>query len=872
MAKLVVIDGNSIMNRAFYGLSGRNMLTTKKGIPTNAIYGFLTILFKILNEDKPEYLTVAFDLKAPTFRHKMYDGYKAQRKGMPDELAVQMPIIKDVLDAMNISRIEMEGFEADDILGTLSKKAKKEGIEVVLFTGDRDSFQLIEEGINVKLPVTKGGKTETEIYDVEKIKEKYGVMPLDLINVKGLMGDTSDNIPGVPGIGEKTALGYIQKFKTIESLYENIDDDIVKPKAKEALINFKELAFLSRTLATINTDIPLNFSEDYRVQEVNNDALYNIFNELEFSTFIKRLGLIPGASEGAHLSSFEPVVGEKVFDFSKLRNLDSFAFYVSNEKPYQVGIYSDVGAFCIESEDKDFLLKNVFESDAKKFGAYTKPLYIELKNRGIELRNLVFDVDIAEYVVNALNVSGNMEKLAINQFDFDINSLKENTETQISIFEMEKRADNNKYVCSIAKMIWELKDFYLTEIEKNKQEQLFYEIEMPLIEVLADMQIAGMKVDRDLLKNYGVELQGKIDFLVKEITRLAGEEFNINSPKQLGEILFDKLKLTAPKKTQRGYATDADTLEKLREEHPIIDKVLEYKQLMKLKSTYVDGLDAVINKNTGRIHSNFNQTITATGRLSSTEPNLQNIPVRMEAGKRIREMFVPEDGYVYVDADYSQIELRVLAHMAKDEVMLEAFNNDDDIHTATAMQIFHVSKEEVTPLLRSRAKAVNFGIVYGQGNYSLGQDLRISRKEAEEYINSYFEHFNGIKKFQDESVNMARKNGYVKTIFNRRRNLPEIKSSNFNIRSFGERIAMNMPIQGSAADIIKIAMIMVNNKLKNMKSRLILQVHDELIVEAPLEEAEEVKRIVVDCMESAVKLDVLLKVDANIGTSWLEAK
>ena len=869
MAKLVVIDGNSIMNRAFYGLSGRNMLTTKKGVPTNAIYGFLTILFKILNEDKPDYLTVAFDLKAPTFRHKMYDGYKAQRKGMPDELATQMPIIKEVLDAMNISRIEMEGFEADDILGTLAKKAKKQGIEVILFTGDRDSFQLIEDGINVKLPVTKGGKTETEIYDEEKIQEKYGVMPVDLINVKGLMGDTSDNIPGVPGIGEKTALGFIQKFKTIENLYENIDDTIVKPKAKEALTEFKDLAFLSRTLATINTDIPLEFSEEYKVREVNNEKLYEIFNELEFSSFIKRLNLVPGANSVT--IEFEPVEGKKS-DVSILNTLSEFAFYISYEKPYQIGIYSDKGTFCLESVDKDSLFKAVFECGAKKYGIYTKPLYIELKDMGIKLKNLTFDLNIAEYIVDALNVSKSIEEFIDKKYGFDINTLKEAKENQISLFETESKVDNNKYVCSIAKMIWEQKDSYLEEIKKNNQEKLFNEIEMPLIEVLADMQIAGMKVDKERLKNYGIELQTKINFLAEEIKRLAGEDFNINSPKQLGQILFEKLKLNPPKKTHSGYSTDADTLEKLREDHPIIEKVLEYKQLAKLKSTYVDGFETVINPSTGRIHSNFNQTITATGRLSSTEPNLQNIPVRTEEGKKIRDMFIPEEGYVYIDADYSQIELRVLANMAHDKVMLEAFNNDEDIHATTASQIFHVSLEEVTPILRSRAKAVNFGIVYGQGSFSLSQDLKISRKEAEEYINSYFEHFSGIKEFQDNSIKNAREKGYCETIFNRRRALPEIKSSNFNIRSFGERIAMNMPIQGSAADIIKIAMIMVSEKLKGTDSKLILQVHDELIIEAPTDKAEEVKKIVVECMENAVKLDVLLKVDANIGNSWLEAK
>ena len=870
MAKFVVIDGNSIMNRAFYGLSGKNMLMNKKGLPTNALFGFLTILFKILNEDKPDFLTVAFDLKAPTFRHKMYDGYKAQRKGMPEELAAQMPVIKDILDAMNISRVELEGYEADDILGTLSLQARDKDIDVILFTGDRDSFQLVDKKVHVKLPVTKGGKTETEIYDETKIYEKYGVVPRLLIDVKGLMGDTSDNIPGVPGIGEKTALSYIKKFNTIESLYENIDDDIVKPKAKEALLNNRDLAFLSRTLATINREVPITFDEEiYRVKEFNSGKLYEIFNELEFSAFIKKLDLI--GESGSEISEFEPVTGEKIEDLSVLEKLESFAFFTYNESSYQIGIYSDMGTFCIDVTD-DLTLKKVFESNSCKYGIYTKNLYIDLKNKGINLKNLVFDLDIAEYVVDPVRVSGSVEKLALTKFDFDINSILDKGENQITFFETESKKDNNKYVCSIAKMIWILKDQYLDEIKKNEQEYLFNEIEMPLVEVLADMQIAGMKVDSSLLRGYGVELKDKIDLLTKEIINLAECDFNINSPKQLGEILFEKLNLPAPKKTKTGYATDADTLDKLIGEHPIIEKILEYKQLIKIKSTYVDGLEAVINKVTSRIHSNFNQTVTATGRLSSTEPNLQNIPVKMEAGKKIRKMFVPEEGYVYIDADYSQIELRVLAHMAQDKVMLDAFNNDEDIHTETASQIFGVDSTDVTPILRSRAKAVNFGIVYGQGDYSLGQDLRISRKEAKEYIDSYFEHFRGIREFQNNSISLAKEKGYVTTIFNRRRYLPEINSSNFNVRSFGERIAMNMPIQGTAADIIKIAMILVNNKLKGKDARLILQVHDELIVEAKREIADEIRELLCECMESAIKLSVSLKVEANIGTSWLEAK
>lgn len=869
MSKLVVIDGNSIMNRAFYGLSGKNMLMTKDGLHTNAVYGFITILFKILTEDKPDYLVVAFDLKAPTFRHKMYDGYKAQRKGMPDELAEQMPIIKEVLDAMNISRIEMEGFEADDILGTLSKKAKAKNIETILFTGDRDSFQLIEDGILVKMPVTKNGKTETEIYDVSKIYEKYGLSPVDLIEVKGLMGDASDNIPGVPGIGEKTALSYIKEFKTIDNLYENLESDVVKPKSKLSLKENKDLAYLSRTLAIINTDIPLEFSEDYKLLDYNNDKLYEIFNKLEFSSLIKKLNLTP--SEGIEQECFESVVGEKVFDAVKISELSEFAFFVFERSNVQIGIFSDKGVFCVDVNDEN-TLKAIFESDAKKYGINTKPLYVNLISKGIKIKNLVFDLAIAQYVVNPNQVIDDIEKFALEKIGFELNTLKDKTSSQISFFETQNQVDNNEYVCSAAKVIWQFKDRYLDELKRNNQEKLFYEIEMPLIEVLAGMQVAGMKVEKSLLLDYGKELQEKIDTLAKEIFELAGEEVNLKSPKQLGELLFDKLGLPASKKTHYGYATDADTLEGLRDKHPIIDKILEYKQYIKLKSTYIDGLEGVINPTTGRIHSNFNQTITATGRLSSTEPNLQNIPVRMEAGKKIRKMFVPSEGYVYIDADYSQIELRVLADMSNDAVMIDAFNNDEDIHTTTASQIFHIAKEDVTPELRLRAKAVNFGIVYGQSEFTLGQDLGIPRKEAKEYIDMYFEHFSGIKDYMKNSINFAKEKGYVETLFYRRRYVPEAKSSNFNLRSFGERIAMNMPIQGSAADIIKIAMIEVYRKLEGKKSKLILQVHDELLVETAKDEVDEVSKIVKESMENAVKLKVKLKVDLNIGGSWLDAK
>lgn len=873
MKKLVIIDGNSIMNRAFYGLSGKNMLMTKDGIHTNAVFGFLTILFKILHEDQPDYLAVAFDLKAPTFRHKMYDGYKANRRKMPDELAEQMPIIKDVLDAMNIKRVEIEGYEADDILGTLSKKAKEQGEEVILFTGDRDSFQLIEENIIVKLPVTKGGHTETEVYDVEGIYEKYGVSPLNLIDVKGLMGDTSDNIPGVPGIGEKTALGYIKAYGNIENVYEHIDDALIKPKARESLTDNKELAFMSRTLATIDRDIPVEFTaSEFEVREVNSEALYDIFNKLEFTTFIKKMNL---TSSSVLKSDFLQESGEKISDIETLKqvleNIEEFAFF-TDEDFSQIGVYSNKNAFCLNLNSSDELLKVLFENDKRKYGMNTKNTYIELKHRGIQLNNLVFDLDIAQYVVNPTRVDGSIDKIAEDKLFFNLASIREVAETQISLFNVVTKVDNNKYLTTAAKVIWTLMPEYMQEIKANKQEQLFNEIEMPLIEVLADMQIAGMKVDTNFLHAYGNELSEKLEELQSEIIKLAGVDFNVNSPKQIGEVLFEKLGLNAGKRNKKGYVTDAETLEKIKNDHPIVEKILEYKQYAKLKSTYIDGIENVMNESTGKVHSNFNQTITATGRLSSTEPNLQNIPIKMELGRKIRKMFVPESDFVFIDADYSQIELRVLAHMADEKTMLEAFNCDEDIHSATAMQIFHVSKDEVTSQLRSRAKTVNFGIVYGQGDFSLSQDLGISKKEAKEYIDSYFEHFSGIKTFMNSKIEQAKKQGFVDTIFNRRRYLPEIKSSNFNIRSFGERIAMNMPIQGSAADIIKIAMIEVHRKLKGMKSRLVLQVHDELLVETAKDEIEAVKSIVRESMENAVKLSVRLKVELQVGENWYDAK
>lgn len=882
MSKLVVVDGNSIMNRAFYGLSGKNMLTNKEGIPTNALFGFLNILFKLISDDNPEYMAVAFDLKAPTFRHKMYSEYKAGRHAMPEELKTQMPIIKEILDDMNITRIEKEGYEADDIIGTIAKKAKKEGIDVIVFTGDRDSFQLIEDGILVKLPSTHGGKTETEDYDTKKILEKYGVEPLKLIEVKGLMGDSSDNIPGVKGVGEKTALKYIEKFGTIENLYENINDSVITEKMRNLLIEHKEDAFMSRTLGTIDIDAPIDFDlAKYKKKEFNNDELYKIFKRLEFNTFIKRLNLtvaedLPSTYEidvdkFDEIENFEALTkrltkGSKVAIFiDKLNSLDEIN---------KIGFCDEVGAFVYKlSSDKKRDLKYIFENDEiEKYTINLKEIYLLFLNHDINIKAVKFDLAIAEYVLDPTKGDYELNKIAEEKFGLDLSNISGAHNTQMSLFGASENEDNAKLLAASSKVLFNAYKLDVKEIEDNNLSYLFNEIEMPLVEILANMQYVGIGIEKNELSEYGKILNEKIENLSSEIKEIAGCDFNINSPKQLGEILFDKMGLDAGKKTTRGYSTDAETLEKLRDESPIIDKILMYKQLSKVKSTYVDGLVNVIDSKTGRIHSNFKQTVTATGRLSSAEPNLQNIPIKLEVGRLIRKMFVAKDGYKFIDADYSQIELRILASLSNDETMIAAFNNDEDIHTSTAMKIFNIPREEVTKEKRAKAKAVNFGIVYGQGDFSLSQDLSIPKKEAKAYIDEYFKHFSKIKIYLDGLIKSAKETGYAKTLYNRRRRMDELKSSNFHMRSFGERASMNMPIQGTAADIIKIAMIKVFNNLRGMKSKLVLQVHDELIVEAAEDEIEKVENIVRKSMEEAATLAVKLKVELNVGKTWFEAK
>ena len=881
MNKLLLIDGNSIINRAFYGIMGSNMLMTEDGTYTNAVYGFLSILFKELDDIKPEYLVVAFDLKAPTHRHKMYDKYKANRHGMPEELAMQMPILKETLKAMNVCIIEKEGYEADDILGTLAKWGQKEELEVTVLTGDRDSFQLIDKNIKVRIPRTKMGKTETEDYTVEKIEEEYGLEPLDLIEVKGLMGDTSDNIPGVPGVGEKTALNLIKQYKSIDEVYNHIDEQ--KGKLKEKLSENKDLAYLSRTLGTIDINAPIEKDLGaFQVEEWNKPEVLEIFKKLKFNRFIDRFALQEniGATSFSDSQINTEIEHEKIVDKTKLAELKQeiqenkvIYYYLTEEKFI---IYSPKTNKCFSIENiQDF--KDIFEDkNILKCSYKQKEEFIILWNKGIEAKNLMFDIAIAGYILNSNINKYTIEYLANEYINFDIAEYLSNTEEtgveQITLFDnAEKPKEDKTYIYAYA--IYKLYNVLIQKMEEAGSIDLFNKIEMPLTEVLASMQYEGIYIDKQELLDFGKELQEKIDILTQEIYELTGEEFNINSTKQLGEILFEKLKLTAKKKTKTGYSTDVDVLEKIKYEHPVIEKILEYRQLQKLNSTYVEGLIPYIDE-TGRIHSKFHQTVTTTGRISSTDPNLQNIPTRMELGRKLRKVFKPEQGYIFVDADYSQIELRVLAHISEDKNMIEAFCNNEDIHAQAASKVFNIPLEEVTKEERTKAKAVNFGIVYGISEFGLGEQLGVSRKKAKEYIEQYLDKYSGIKEFMINIVEETKEKGYVETLYHRRRYVPELKSNNYMVRQFGGRVAMNTPIQGTAADIMKIAMINVYNKLKenNLKSKLIVQVHDEILVETLESEKEQVKQIVKEEMENVIKLKVPLLAEVEEGYNWYEAK
>ena len=903
MSRLVLIDGNSILNRAFYGIMGSKMLTTPDGKYTNAVYGFFAILFKVMDDINPDYIAVAFDLKAPTERHKLYEGYKATRKGMPNELAEQMPIVKEILELMHITVIEKEGYEADDVLGTLAKLGEKEGLEVTIVSGDRDTFQLTSKNIFVRIPHTKVGKTEVDTFGENEIKEKYGVTPEELIEVKGLMGDTSDNIPGVPGVGEKTALDLVKKYKSIDNLYKAIEEktDTLKEKLKEKLVANKDLALLSRKLGTININVPLEEKiEDLKVQEWDNEKLFEKFKELNFNRFIDRFNLqsekkereisdliqIKEIKENEIDKVITKIKSSKVMVYllekKSLRDTDN----IIKKEIKSISIYDEKEntSYWIKINDEGILqyFKDVFEdANIKKYGHDVSEDYVLLKEEGIALHNIFYDAKIASYDLNPTGSNFSIENLTIQYLGMDCEEYigqyedEKKSTKQLNLFQMEEENKNSKYIYGFkVYLICEIAKKTLEELEKVNSLDLFNNIEMPLIEVLGEMQINGMYVDKEELTNLGKELKEKLETLKNEIYELCGEEFNINSTQQLGNMLFEKLGLTVYKKTKTGYSTDVDILEKIKDEHPVVEKVLEYRSLMKLNSTYVEGLIPYINKKTHRIHSYFHQTITATGRISSTEPNLQNIPTRQELGKTLRKVFKPAEGNIFIDADYSQIELRVLAHISKDRMMVRAFKNDEDIHKQAASKVFDIPIEEVTKEQRTAAKAVNFGIVYGISDFGLAGQLGISKKHAKSYIDQYLEKYSGIKNFMNDIVEEAKNNGYVETLFHRRRYIPELSSNNYMVRQFGARAAMNTPIQGTAADIMKIAMINVYNRLKEEKleAKVVLQVHDELIIECKVEEKEKIKNILQQEMENAAQLRVPLKVDVSEATNWYEAK
>ncbi len=898
MKKLLLIDGNSIMNRAFYGIMGSKMLTTKDGKYTNAVYGFLAIMFKILEDIEPDYMAVSFDLRAKTKRHELYSEYKANRHGMPNELAEQMPIIKEILNAMNIDIVEKEGFEGDDIIGTLAKYGEKNNLQVVILSGDRDTFQLASNKITIRIPRTKAGKTETEDYDRKKIIEEYGIEPKSLIEVKGLQGDTSDNIPGVPGIGPKTAISLIKKYKTIQGLYDAIDNnqDDLKGKQKENIINNRKQAFLSRKLGEINTKVPLEETlENLKVEQWNNEEVYKIFKELNFKRYIERFNL--EEQEKHEKKEFEDLyVINKNCDLENVlkivKSLGKCVYYFETEKDenpekilkqkiksISIYNYEKNEVYYINKPEVEFL-KRIFEDESiEKYGFEMNYVYILLKQIGIDVKNLKFDVAIAAYILNSSDGKYPLDKIIEQYLEIDISDFfkkEEKEQEQLTLFEIEDNQDDEKInkFAFYSYCIYKLSNVLKKKLEENDELDLFENIDMPTVQVLGDMQWNGMYVEKSELEDFGESLKKGIDLLTQEIYELAGQEFNIKSTKQLGEILFEKLKLPVGKKTKSGYSTDVDVLEKLRNEHPIIEKILEYRQLTKLNSTYVEGLKPYINPKTNRIHSFFHQTITVTGRISSTEPNLQNIPTRIEFGKRLRKVFKPENGKIYIDADYSQIELRVLAHLSNDKHMIEAFKNGEDIHKQAASKVFGIPQEEVTKEQRSSAKAVNFGIVYGISDFGLGTQLGISRKKAKEYIEQYLTEYSGVKKFMDKSIEFAKQNGFAETMFKRKRKINELSSNNYMVRQFGERAAMNTPVQGTAADIMKIAMIKVYNELKkrNLKSKIVLQVHDEMMIEAPKDEENVVKDILKQCMESAAKLDVPLIADVSEAENWYECK
>lgn len=881
MSKLVLVDGHSILNRAFYGVPD---LTNAAGLHTNAIYGFLNILFKILDEESPDYLTVAFDVKAPTFRHEMFEAYKGTRKPMPEELREQVPVMKEVLQAMGIRIIEQAGYEADDLLGTLAKRAEAEGIDVSLVSGDRDLLQIATDKIKIRIPKTKGGKTEIEDYYAADVEAKYQVNPIQFIDLKALMGDTADNIPGVPKVGEKTATDLMVQFGSLDGIYEHIDE-VTKKSIKESLIQNKDLAYLSKELATIKIDSPIAYTfEEAKVGNFFNEDSYVLFKKLEFKNLLNKFE--KGVSNEEISATFHLIedLAEAEALFTKAlscgdQQIGLKVVKESGRHGELLGVAIDLpeeGSFLVPKQGfftEEYLKEKlallgaqcrIATADSKSEYAYLQPQYTDR----------FFDVILAAYLLNPLKNDYTVEDIANEYLNL---MLPERSQAfgklSLKDAQNERSEEFLKYCCFEAYVCAQAANLLQQKLEETQMDRLMREIEMPLTLVLYSMEEEGIRVNPEALKDYGESLSGKITELEQEIYNEAGCEFNINSPKQLGEILFEKMGLPGGKKTKTGYSTAADVLEKLSGEYPVVKHILEYRGLAKLKSTYADGLAAYI-EDENRIHSTFNQTITATGRISSTEPNLQNIPIRMELGRQIRKVFIPKDGYCFMDADYSQIELRVLASMSGDERLIKAYRSHADIHRTTASQVFHIPFEEVTDLQRRNAKAVNFGIVYGISSFGLSEDLSISRKEAAAYIEQYFETYPQVKQFIDSLVEDAKKNGYAVTLYGRRRPVPELFSSNFMQRSFGERVAMNSPIQGTAADIIKIAMIRVFERLKKegLKSKLILQVHDELLIETAQEEEEQVRQILEEEMVHASSLAVELEIDLHVGHNWYEAK
>lgn len=874
MKKLVLIDGNSIAYRAFFALP---LLNNDKGIYTNAIYGFTMMLQKIIEDEQPTHIAVAFDAGKTTFRHETYAEYKSGREKTPHELSEQFPFIRELLDAYRISRLELENYEADDIIGTIAKKAENEGWEVKIYSGDKDLLQLVSPNITVH--VTRKGITDVDTYDVEAVKEKYGFEPVRIIDMKALMGDSSDNIPGVPGIGEKTALKLLHQFGTLENVLASVEQ-ISGKKMKERLEEHKKDALMSKQLATICCEAPLDFSwEDFQFGEYDKDKVIELFKELGFQSFLEKMSIDAQESFQQEDISYETVneLNENMFSTpsalvvevieENYHQADIIGFALANESGHYF--------FTLETAKNSELFLNWAKDEAQKKWVFDgKKAAVALKWHGMDLKGIEFDVLIASYLLDPSSSSHELADITKRHgkqlVEYDEVVYGKGAKRKIPSTDVLA-----KHLVQKAKAVYTIKETLEKKLKENEQLDLFKELEMPLSKILGDMEYHGVKVDPQILKEIGKDLEEQLADLEKEIYAFAGTKFNINSPKQLGDILFNKLGLPVLKKTKTGYSTSADVLEKLKDQHEIIEKILHYRQLGKLQSTYIDGLLKVIHPKTNKIHTIFNQAQTQTGRLSSTEPNLQNIPIRLEEGRKIRKAFIPsEEGWLIFAADYSQIELRVLAHMSEDEKLVEAFQNDMDIHTQTAMDVFHVAREEVTSAMRRAAKAVNFGIIYGISDYGLSQNLNITRKEASEFISRYFAIYPGVKRYMDGIVEEARQKGFVTTLLNRRRYLPDITSRNFNLRSFAERTAMNTPIQGTAADIIKKAMVEIASEMKrqNLKSRLLLQVHDELIFEVPENELETIKALIKTIMENAVQLKVPLKVDWAAGHNWYEAK